>query len=343
MATKSQEYFLYIFLAVVGVLFLSVLKPFLYTLILAIVFAVLFAPLYRKILSFTENKRGLSALLCTILVLLFIITPFILIGIQIFHEAQGIYFSLAEGRGGNIIDVVKSLIGDAQARFPEFLKTSIDIEQYAKNAASLVVSGFGPFVSSLISIILNAFIFLLAFYYILKDGDSLKQAITHASPLSEEVNETILSKLAIAIDSVMKGSLIIAIVQGVVAGIGFTLFGVPNPVLWGSVTSLASLIPSIGTGAVVIPVIVYLFLNGAYGSAIGMIIWGVCAVGLIDNYLAPKIVSSRSKIHPFLVLLAVLGGVSFFGPIGFLLGPLTLSLFLALFSIYSSITPAKKD
>ncbi len=341
MATTAQKYFLYIFLGVVSILLFSVLKPFIYTLILAIVFAVLFAPVYRKILSLTHNKRGLSAFLCTALVLLFIITPFILLGIQIFHEAQQIYFSLTEGREGTIIDITKSLVGEAQARFPVLLKAPIDIEQYAKNAVSWVVAGFGPFVSGLIAIIINAVIFLLAFYYLLKDGEPLKQAFIDASPLSREENEIILGKLTVAIDAVMKGSLIIAIVQGVVAGIGFALFGVPNPVLWGSVASLASLIPSIGTGAVVVPVILYLYLNGAYGSALGMIIWGLFAVGLIDNYLAPKIVSSRSKIHPLLVLLSVLGGVSFFGPIGFLLGPLTLSLFLALFTIYSSLSSQK--
>jgi len=139
------------------------------------------------------------------------------------------------------------------------------------------------------------------------------------------------------VNSVVKGSLIVGVVQGVLTGVGFALFGVPNPALWATIAAIASLIPTIGTGLVLIPGISYLFLVGASSNAIGLIIWGVFAVGLVDNFLGPKLIERGVKIHPFLILLSVLGGIGLFGPIGFLAGPLILSWLFALLDMYPAL------
>ena len=181
---------------------------------------------------------------------------------------------------------------------------------------------------------MGVFIFLVALYYLFKDGHKLKKAVVALSPLRDIYDETIFSKLALAINSVIRGSLTVALVQGILTAVGFAIFGVPNATLWGSVAAIAALIPGIGTALVLLPAIFYLFFNGETFFAVGLFLWGMTAVGLIDNFLGPKLVERGIRLHPFLILLSILGGISFFGPLGFLLGPLALSLFFVLLEIY---------
>ena len=125
-----------------------------------------------------------------------------------------------------------------------------------------------------------------------------------------------------------------AVTQGLLAGIGFTIFGVPNAALWGFITVIAALVPILGTSIVLTPIIIYLFAFDTLFSAIGLLAWGMLAVGLIDNFLGPKLMQRKIRIHSFLILLSVLGGLSLFGPIGFLIGPLFLALLSTLLDIY---------
>ena len=128
-----------------------------------------------------------------------------------------------------------------------------------------------------------------------------------------------------------------ALIQGILTAVGFALFGVPNPTLWGSVAAIAALVPSVGTALVLFPAILFLYWSGAALSALGLLLWGATAVGLIDNFLGPKLAGRGMRLHPFLILLSILGGIALFGPIGFLLGPLVLSMLFVLLEIYSVI------
>jgi predicted PurR-regulated permease PerM len=156
------------------------------------------------------------------------------------------------------------------------------------------------------------------------------------SPFVDSDDEAILNKLHLAINSVFKGNLTIALIQAFMTALGFAIFGVPNFVLWGTLAGICALIPTVGTSLVLIPGIIYLVLNGMGIYALGLLIWSIGAVGLIDNLLGPRLIGKEIAVHPLLVLFSVLGGISFFGPIGFILGPLSASLFLALLEIYIS-------
>ncbi|OQW98324.1 MAG: hypothetical protein BWK74_04780, partial [Desulfobacteraceae bacterium A6] len=145
------------------------------------------------------------------------------------------------------------------------------------------------------------------------------------------------------INSVIKGNLTVAVIQGALTSAGFAVFGIPNAVLWGSVTAIAALIPGVGTSLVLIPAILFLFLSGKFLSGFGLLAWGAGAVGLVDNFLGPKLVGRGMQMHPFIILLSVLGGIGFFGPIGFLLGPLAISLLFAFLEIISSVKLQEKD
>jgi predicted PurR-regulated permease PerM len=177
----------------------------------------------------------------------------------------------------------------------------------------------------------------MALYYLLKDGYKLKNYLLALSPLDDSNNNFIINRIRLAVFSVVKGNLLIGLIQGTLTGIGFALFGVPNPVLWGGVASIAALIPSIGTAIVITPAIIFLFVSGNNVGAGGLLVWGIIVVGLVDNFLGPKLVGSSMRLHPLVTFLAVLGGLAFFGPLGILLGPLVLSIFLVLVEIYFSL------
>lgn len=339
---KPQFYFLLAILAGIAVLSFFIFRPFLYALILASVFAVVFQPLHQKILSYTRNRQGVAALGTTVIIIIVILVPLIFLGIQIFGEAQQLYSSLTDGGGKNtILNVFRDLIEDLQRFFPAMGEFSINIDQYLKQGLSWLLQNLGAIFSNFAQLLVSSFIFLISLYYLLKDGPKLKKAVVALSPLTDTDDEAIFKKLELAIDSIIKGNLTIAFIQGVLTAVGFAIFGVPNAVLWGTVTAIAALIPGIGTALVLIPAIIFLFLTSNAFSALGLLVWGVIAVGLIDNFLGPKLVGRGMKLHPLIVFLSVIGGMIFFGPIGFLLGPLTASLLFALIDIYSSLVKAE--
>ena len=171
-------------------------------------------------------------------------------------------------------------------------------------------------------------------FYFLKDGAKWQRAVIVLSPLSDQDDEKIIGRLRQAVNSVIKGSLFIALVQGVMMGIGLWLFGIPNSALWGIVAAVTSLLPTIGTAVVSVPAIVFLFISGNISSAIGLAIWAALMVGMVDNLLYPFIVGEKINIPPLLILFAVLGGLSLLGPVGILVGPLSVSLLYTLISIY---------
>ncbi|MCX6702750.1 MAG: AI-2E family transporter [Candidatus Wolfebacteria bacterium] len=186
-------------------------------------------------------------------------------------------------------------------------------------------------------IVLLAVLMPLAFlgYKIFNEATNLY--VISFLPLSAHHSEEIYSRMESAVNSVIRGAIVIAIIQGITAGIGFMIFGVPNAVFWGALTCFAALVPTIGTALVVFPAAAYLLLHGAMWSGLGLIIWGLLVAGLIDNFLSPQLTKKGVGAHPFLVLLSVLGGITVMGPIGFLAGPLILSFLVALLGIYPEL------
>ena len=342
--TKPQLHFLLAILAGTSVLAFFIFRPFLYTLVLAVVFAVVLQPIYQKIIVLLHGRRGPSALATIFIVAIFIFTLLILLGVQMFQEALQLYASLVGGGGKDaVLPAVNGLLSDFQKYFFPGQEFSIDIDQYLEQGLSWLLQHLGSIFGSFAKMAVSIFLFLVALYYLLKDGQKLKAAIIELSPLSNAHDEVIFQKLSVAVDSVMKGSLLIALIQGALTSVGFAIFGVPNAILWGSVAAIAALIPGIGTALVLTPAVLFLFLTGEIFSGVGLSVWGVVAVGLIDNFLGPKLIGHGLRLHPLIILLSALGGIVFFGPIGFLLGPLTMSLLFTLVGVYSSLTAKEKS
>lgn len=335
---KSELYFLYAFLLVVFITTFFIFRPFIYTLILAGVVAVVFDSIHTKISKITRGKGNLSALIATLFVLLVVILPIGYIGAQILQETSQLYTSIVGNDvNGNVSIRVSNGLQAFLRSLPVPIELSSDFNQYIRQSLNFLLSNLGPLFTNVTKVIVNIFIFLLALFYLFKDGEKLKAMLVEFSPLQDIHDEKILNKVVVAINSVIKGSLFIAIIQGVLTALGFYIFGVPNYTLWGTVAIVAALIPSFGTSLVFIPAVIYLYFTSNIVSVFGLIAWGIAAVGLIDNFLGPKLVGRGILIHPFLILLSIVGGMILFGPLGFLLGPVVLSLSFVLLDIHNSI------
>jgi predicted PurR-regulated permease PerM len=344
MTNKSQLYFFFTILLGVSVLTFFIFKPFLVALVLAVVSAVVFYPIYKRIYKRMPKWPGSAAILTLLGVVAFIVVPFVFLGMQIFQEAGQFYAHLSAGGGKDgILGAIDIALHKIQNLFPITQGFVIDVDQYMKQGLEWFLQNLGLVFSNLSKILLSFFVFMIAFYYLLKDGAKIREFVLNLSPLGDDDDSEILNKLEAATNGVVKGRLLISLVQGAVTALGFLLFGVPNPVLWGSVAAIASLVPGVGTMIVFAPATLFLFLTEGSLPGLGLLAWGVGVVGLVDNLLAPKLLGRGTKLHPLLVLLSVLGGLIFFGPIGIFLGPLVVSLLLALLDLHFLGTGGKKN
>lgn len=342
-AKTLQPYFLISLIAVSSALTFFIFRPFIVVLVLAIVFAVVLQPLYRSVLRRMNAFPGLASLITMLISVVCILIPLTFITIQITGEAQNLYTSITDGESETYLNTVIKSASDIMMQYfpsiaPSGAELSDSVDQYVKDGLAWLVQNLGGAFGGVARLLLSLFIFLIALYYFLRDGEKLKRTIIDASPLADTDDNAVITRLEQAINSVIRGSLTIALIQGVLTGIGFAFFGVPNFILWGVVAALAALIPGIGTSLVLAPGIAYLFIIGAMTPAIGLLVWSVVAVGLIDNLLGPKLVGKGMQIHPLIVLLSVFGGLAFFGPAGIFLGPLCASLLFALVSIHPRVS-----
>lgn len=337
-----QTHFLLALITISFVLTALILFPFLSPLALAIVFAVVLYPVYLRLVKWFRS-RNFSAVLTVIISILGILLPLALVGILVIREASDLYTSLATGGMAEsaLLTATTYIENTFGPYFPslENLSQNIttEIDLYAEQALGWVVNHLGTAFSSVASLFVSLIIFFISLFYMLKDGPSFKQSIIELSPLTDSDDEMVFKRLSLAITSVIRGNLMIAFIQGILTAFGLMIFGVPNAILWGTVAAIAALIPAVGTTLVLLPAIIFVFITSGIAPAIGLLIWGVLAVGFIDNFLGPRLMSHGTELHPLFVLLSVIGGLAFFGPAGIFLGPLVINLFFAFISIYSSI------
>lgn len=345
MENKSHYYFFLIIMIGTGILTFFIFYSYLTALLLALVFSVIFRPLHRWI-SYVFSRGRQSSSLSTFITLLIIgilfITPLILLAKQIYMESQSLYYGLTdEGTRSTLIDSLNALSESLSNRlygvFPAYSFDSFNITRHVQTFLEWSFANLDTIFSSVSKFVIEIFIMLFALFYLLRDGGKFKQQVINLSPLSDMYDEKIFLKLKQAIRSVVVGSLAVGLIQGILTGLGFYIFGVPNPALWGSFAVVSALIPGIGTSLIIVPGVLFLFFTSTKILAIGLLIWGVVAVGMVDNFIGPMLVNRGVNVHPFLILLSVIGGLSYFGPIGFIAGPLVVALLFALLEIYKSV------
>ena len=319
-------------LVLVGYLF----YPFLGALTLALVLSILATPLYHLVHNKIQ-RAGAAAAITVVAVMLAVILPAVGLLILLIDEA----FGLAEYASSIDYNFLPQFVNNVDTRihslFPTVtsLQDSIDIGTILQKSTQYIGTLATNAVTGTLGVVFKLFIAIITLFFFLRDGKSFVETLIRLSPLSDDEDVRIVERVQMVTRSLIRGTLVVALVQGMMTGIGFALFGVPNPVLWGSIAAIGALIPNVGTSVVAIPAIVYLGFSDAHIAAVvGLTAWSLLAVGLIDNIIGPKLIGTRAQIHPLFILLSVLGGLAAFGIAGFLLGPLLFGVLIALAEIY---------
>ena len=330
MQTKIIERYFFFGLMLATLLFtFFIFRPFWVVMVLGISFSIVLDPIYKWFQKL-RLPDSVASFLTVCIFTIVLCGPLLGIGVMVFKQSENVYSSVVES--GNTGEFITSAGNSINQYLPEGV--TFDINERVSDFISYVSSNITNIFKSTISAFFSFVLMLLIIFYFLKDGERWKRSIIALSPLDDKDDDKIINHLSSAVKAVMEGYLFIALVQGILMGFGLWLFNIPNPALWGVVAAVCSLLPTVGTALVSVPAIIFLFATGSNGSAVGLLIWSVVVVGLIDNFLSPMIVGKKISISPLLILFSVLGGISLLGPVGVLIGPLSVSLFYTLISIY---------
>jgi predicted PurR-regulated permease PerM len=183
---------------------------------------------------------------------------------------------------------------------------------------------------------LNLFVMVYAMFFFLKDGEKILEKILYYLPLSHEDEELMLQRFSSITRATVKGTLVIGIIQGALAGFAFWLAGIDGAAFWGTIMAILSIVPGIGAALIWVPAVIYLFITGQLLAGLLLFAWCAAVVGTIDNILRPILVGKDAKMPDLLILVGTLGGLFLFGPIGFIVGPIVCGLFLTVWEIYGA-------
>lgn len=336
-----EHIFFFGLLAAAAYLVWLLIAPFGGALALAAIMVTICYPIYEKILALLPgHNKTIASLLSVLSVIAIVVVPLAILGTFILREALSVYSLVDSSSQLSITQSVAQVETLVQHYIPGF---SLNIASFIEQAASFIATHIVSIFTGTASTIFLFFLALIASFYFFRDGKEFTKYLVEISPLKDGKDTLILHRLATAVRSVALGTVLVALIQGTLTGVGLSLFGFERAVLWGSVAAIGALIPGVGTTVVFIPAVVYLIMTGSHFAATGVALWGVLAVGVIDNMLGPYFMSRGNTLHPFLILLSVLGGIGLFGPIGFILGPVILSLFTVLIELYAQQLRTKRS
>ncbi len=331
MQTKIiEKSFFFGLLLLTSIFTFFIFKPFWIIIVLGISFTIVLYPIYEWLLL-KGIPATISSLLTVALFTILLCGPILGIGALVFNQSQDVYKKVIDSNvsASPFLEKINTKVNSVLPPGVEF-----DVNQKAADFVTYLSSHISTIFTTTISAFFSFVLLLLIIFYLLKDGMKWKESLMTLSPLGPENDARIMNRLALAVNGVVKGSLLIAIAQGVLLGFGLWIFNVPNGALWGVVAAIMSFIPTFGTALVSGPAIIFLFAVGDTTSAVGLLVWSVVIVGLVDNFLGPLVVGRNINIPSILILFSVLGGIAFVGPVGILVGPLTVSLLYTLIAIY---------
>lgn len=331
--SRVVEYaFFFGLLILSGYMVWLIMAPFISALALSVIIVTICYPMYELIKRHVPRQnKSVAAFATTMVVLIAIVIPLILISSLVVREIVTFYHEVDTG-GLTFDSTLTSLETSIQNLLPEF---EIDLSKQIISSAQWFTGNLGAIFAGTVSTIFVFFIAMIGSFYFFRDGKELLKLVIKASPLPDHEDEIIFERMARAVRAVATGTVLVALIQGTLAALGFGIFGIDRAILWGSIASVGALMPGIGTTIVTAPAIIYLFFSGEIVNAVGLMIWSVLVVGLVDNLIGPYLMSRGNNMHPFIILIAVLGGILLFGPIGFIIGPVVVTLFLVLLEIYN--------
>ncbi len=318
-----------ILLVALLVLSFLLVRPIILAVVGGVILAFIFIPIYNWIHKLVKSKDLAATLVC-ILLLVLIFLPFWLLIPLFVDQSVKLYSSIQK------IDFESPL----QSLFPSLFNTERFTEElssalynFATKITNSLLEYASNFILNLPTMLIQLAVVLFTFYFTLRDREQIFSYAKSLMPFSKTVEKKIVDYTKGITISVIYGQVIIGFIQGLITGAGFFLFKVPNALLLTLLASLAGILPIIGTAIIWVPVAIYLFAIGSPLTALGVIIFGSIS-SIADNFLRPIIVSRRSKIHPAILLIGMIGGLFMFGVLGFIIGPLIIAYLLIFLEVY---------
>jgi len=291
-------------------------------------------PIYRFILLQTR-KPGISAGLCIVLALLLMILPSVYLVSELVAQVSGAYHSLQADWVVRVGDYLSRLTND-RIQFQDLLDSTL--EQVRQSIVALAPNILG----SLSELLLGMFIMFFVMFYGFREGQSFIAYLKNHLPLEAGLKDSLFDEMRTVTQAVLYGQVLTAVIQGGLGGLALLVFGVPNALFWGAIMIILAFLPVLGTPLIWVPAGVGLILDGNVTRGILLMVFCAAIVMNVDNFLKPRLVSSRTNVHPVLILIGVLGGLKVFGFIGMLIGPLILAILVALIKFYEENYLEKK-
>ncbi len=330
-------------LALVTVAFFWIISPFFGAVFWAMVLALMFMPVHRRLCALLRGRDTLAALGTLLFCMVIVVVPMIFVVGAMVDEATSFTQRLRTGEFNprtyfeQIQNALPGWSRDLLGRFGLF-----NAQDVVDKLTAAVVQGGQALTTRALAIgqntlmlLVNLGIMLYLLFFFLRDGRDLAQTIRRAVPMQRQHTDFLLSKFATVVRATVKGTVVVALVQGMLGGVAFAFLGIHGAVLWGVVMSVLSLLPAIGAALVWAPVAIYLMATGSMIEGLGLAAWGAGVMGMVDNLLRPILVGKETKLPDYLVLLSTIGGLSIFGVNGFLIGPAIAALFVATWALFS--------
>ena len=338
--SRVQRIFVAVLMVVITLWFFHMIAGFLAPLFLAAIISGLMTPIYRRLVPLLRRSETLASLLTVILTVLIIVVPLSLFVGVLANEARQVTEV--------VVPLVQKQLADRHSwedRLPQWLPLRQQIIPYRSQiiekvgeltgrAGTVLVRVASSATQGTARFVLDLFVMLYAMFFFLMYGRAIIELILHSVPLAHEDQELMFAKGLSVTRAMLKGSVVIGIVQGTLAGLAFWAVGIRGPVFWGTIMAILSLLPGVGVALVWIPAAIYLYAVGQTGAAIGLTVWCAGVVGTVDNVMRPRLVGKDTKMPDLLILLSTLGGLSYFGPIGLIAGPILAALFITVWDLY---------
>lgn len=336
--------FVLLLVVAVSAFFLAVMWPFLKPLVVGAMFAGLCRPLYHWLGRLLKGRHSLAAALTLLIVFLLVAGPLsAFVGVvvsQALHVSESaipwVQGHFGQASAFNAHDWLVQRFPALASYVPEQTKILESLATAAKMTGAMLVAGASRMTAGTATFLLNLFVMLYAMFFFLKDGRVILEKIFYYTPLNHEDEARLLQRLTSVTRATVKGTLVIGIVQGALAGVGLWAAGIDGAAFWGTLMALLSIVPGIGAALVWLPAVAYLYIASQATTATLLLIWCAAVVGTIDNILRPMLVGKDAQMPDLLILVGTLGGLFLFGPIGFILGPMVCALFLTVWDIYGT-------
>lgn len=313
---------------ILGVLVFLLLKPVIIPLFSGLILAYLFNPVYQRLLKNIKNRNLAAATILVLVVLIVVIPIWLVLPITINQFFQ--IFKMSQTL--DITSIIQTILPSASKDF--ITQSALTTTAIISNASTAVLDGMVNFFSNAPIILLNIMILGFVFFFGLRDSDKLSELIREISPLNKSKEKLLVQQFKDITEAIIYGQLVIGIIQGLLAGVGFLIFGVQNAALLTILTMFFSVIPILGPYIVYIPVAIFLLTSGNTSTAIAFLLYNILIVSTLDNFLRAYIISKRTQISPAIVFVGMIAGLFMFGMIGLLLGPLILAYFLVIIQLY---------